>query len=117
MAIIQAPPMSVTTLPMNSCSFASFIGTLLSFSVIRCSAQDTATRGTTLPGHRDLPPEIAPAEIDLLTGDATEGKKVCLRSAVARAARGSLWIAEPHVNRTMCLLRDNLQRGANSRTN
>jgi hypothetical protein len=25
MAIIQAPPISVTTLPMNSCSFASFI--------------------------------------------------------------------------------------------
>jgi len=57
MAIIQAPPMSVTTLPMNSCSFASFIVTLLSFSVICYSMQSSARLRHYLPVHRDLPPK------------------------------------------------------------
>src|SRR5215467_4624998 len=60
MAIIQAPPMSVTTLLMNSCSFASFIVTLLSFSVIRYSTQGSARLCHYLLVHRDLPPGVDP---------------------------------------------------------
>src|SRR5262245_2334588 len=128
MAIIQAPPMSVTTLPMNSCSFASFIARLLSVSVIRYSTQDSATPCHDLPVHRDLPPRVDAAEIDCQLAARPKSRWCVFGRQSRRAGRslalafrdaGSLWIAEPHVNGTLCLLRDKLLgrsvRGAGTR--